>query len=584
MVFEARPSWDWRRLRLLAALVLGGTLAVVAPVFVPAWLDALLTREVVRGATDAFLWALLAAFLTTLAAAPVGLVVAAWRVRRARRRRQSWLGAARALVLCASGLMGAGLLEVAAGAWGSWYHQIPKLPTAFANAISPGAEVDPPAPTSFAKAGSDALDIVVVGESSAGGVPYQNWLSVGQILGWQLGRVFPGRAVRVDVRAAPGVPLEEAVKRLRGLERRPDAVLIYAGHNEFQGHFGWGRAVAHYPEEQWPRLRGDWLLEAVSRRSALGALVRESLDRNQLDNPPPVLQVRGVVDHPVCTPEEYARLRSDFRRRLEALVTYCETIGALPLLIIPPGNLGDFAPVRSVMAPTATKAERAAFARAFLAARALEASDPARAEGAYRALLDRQPGFAELHYRLARLLERAGDRTGARRHFVLARDLDGLPMRCPSDFQEVYRAIAERHGAVLVDGPEVLAALSPRGVTDDRLFHDAQHPNLRGYAALAQALLDKLCERRAFGWPAGRPAPVVSPAECARHFGMDAPKWATVCARGASFYERTAPARYDRSENLERARRYHEAARRIAAGASVEEAGLMSLDDCAVRK
>ncbi len=30
-------------------------------------------------------------------------------------------------------------------------------------------------------------------------------------------------------------------------------------------------------------------------------------------------------------------------------------------------------------------------------------------------------------------------------HYVAARDLDGLPMRLPSDFQQIYREVAARH-------------------------------------------------------------------------------------------------------------------------------------------
>jgi hypothetical protein len=298
----------------------------------------------------------------------------------------------------------------------------------------------------------------------------------------------------------------------------------------------------------------------------VGALVGEAIERPRVANAPPMKITRRLVDHTAYSRAEYDLLRNDFRRRLEALVAYCEQVGALTMLVVPPGNDGDFPPCRSVMSPGSTGPEREAFARDFLAARALEASDPARARVAYRALLARQPGFAEAHYRLARLLDGPDEKAEAHRHYVAARDLDGLPMRLPSDFQDAYFEVASRHDVVLVDGPALLGGLSPRGVGDDRLFHDAQHPNLRGYAALARALLERLKQRGAFGWPEGRPAPEVSAADCARHFGMDARRWATVCERAATFYKRTASIRYDPSESLEKARRYADAAKRLASG------------------
>ena len=157
---------------------------------------------------------------------------------------------------------------------------------------------------------------------------------------------------------------------------------------------------------------------------------------------------------------------------------------------------------RSCQSQTA-KAEREAFAREFLAARALEASGPARAPESYRALLAWQPGFAETHYRLAVLLEREGAWEEAYEQFVRARDLDGLPVRCVSSFQDVYREVAVRHDCVLVDGQALFHEIGVHGLLDDHLFVDAMHPTLKGHVALAQAVLDAIGARGALGLPRG---------------------------------------------------------------------------------
>ena len=61
----------------------------------------------------------------------------------------------------------------------------------------------------------------------------------------------------------------------------------------------------------------------------------------------------------------------------------------------------------------------------------------------------------------------------------------------------------------------MLEAISPNGILGNSLFHDAQHPNLRAYAAIASAVLGELGGRRAFGL---RPsaARVADPGECAK--------------------------------------------------------------------
>ena len=165
--------------------------------------------------------------------------------------------------------------------------------------------------------------------------------------------------------------------------------------------------------------------------------------------------------------------------------------------------------------------------------------NPAQAETVYRRLLERQPRFAETHFRLARLLEQAGHWDEAFRHYVAARDLDGLPMRLPSDFQQAYKDVAARHPrAILIDGPAEFHARADHGLIDDVFFADGFHPSLNGYTVLAQAILTKLRQQQVFGWSAEAPLPVVTPLDCAKRFQMDAPKWRGVCGYSAWFYNR----------------------------------------------
>ena len=151
-------------------------------------------------------------------------------------------------------------------------------------------------------------------------------------------------------------------------------------------------------------------------------------------------------------------------------------------------------------------------------------------------------------------------------------------MRCPESFRQAYRDVAREHpSVVLVESAEVLRPLSPHGILDDHVYHDAQHPTFRGYVALAQAVLDRLHERQALGWPAGKPAPRIDPDQCAGHFQLDKEKWAQVCERSAWFYKVTAYIRYDPSSRLERAEAYEAAARQIGQGRSPEQTGITGL-------
>ncbi|HEV3163061.1 MAG TPA: tetratricopeptide repeat protein, partial [Isosphaeraceae bacterium] len=388
-------------------------------------------------------------------------------------------------------------------------------------------------------------------------------------------RVFPGRKFDVQIEAAGGLTLEEAIRELRKINRRPDAIVIYSGHNEFQARYGWSRNVKYYLDEK-PRQRGA-LVALTGRLSPLCGLIEDTIDKHRVDEPPPKDAHRELIDHPSFTPEEYAFLRTDFHRRLEGIVAYCERIGALPILISPAGNEGDFPPDRSYLFPAVPLADREAAARRFQEARSIELTDPAAAVRLFRALLAQHPTFAEAHYRLAKLLEQGGEWPLAREHYLKARDCDGLPMRCPTDFLAAYPEVARRHDAIFVDGPAVFARLSPHGIIDDHLIHDGQHPTLRGYIALTQDLLEKLHTRHAFGWPDSVATPVIDPSECASHFELDAAKWSFVCHHTAGFHARTSKLRYDPSEHLARVQRLVDAANQIEAGKSPDEVGITGL-------
>jgi hypothetical protein len=588
---SALRSW-FRRIVVGLLLVAAGVLAVVAWILGPDYLDLFWSRlphEFTRRAAFLYLDALLIGYAVAMAVA-IGLIVGVLVMRKRRRpddprrrRRQIQL-----LALGVSILLTLLALDAGAAAWSAWQRRPPRLPELLfrPGPSGPMGELVPlpsgPTPTLPSRFPTDgagrvssALRLLVIGESSGRGEPYYPWLSVGQIVAWKLESVFPGRPIRVETWATGGATLKEMHARLAGLTYRPDALIVYVGHNEFQARFSWQREPGGYYDDDMPALYSPATLTAVLRFSPLCRLVMETWDRHRIDLAPPRYVTRKLVDQPVCTTEEYEAILGDFRHRLEEVAAYCDRIGTLPIFIIPACNDGGYDPSRSVLAPETPRAEREAFARDVVRARELEHRDADAALRLVRELVARHPEFAETQYRLARLLEQAGDRGEARKHYILAREGDGLPLRCPESFRRAYReAAAKSPSVLLVDGPAVLEATSPDGIADDRLLHDAQHPNIRGYAALAQDLLGQLRGRRALGWPEGAGTSLVDDDACIRHFQLDAGRWADVCRQEAKFYEITAYTRFDPAFRLERCEDYNRAARAIRAGRDPREAGI----------
>jgi hypothetical protein len=353
-------------------------------------------------------------------------------------------------------------------------------------------------------------------------------------------------------------------------------LIVYAGHNEFSARFPWSREIRHYDDDKQPGL-WERFVQQVESRSPLCRLIREEADKCRVAIPPPPAGYRKLVDEPVFTPAEYSILLDDFERRLEAIVEFAQRAGALPILISPPANDSDYEPNRSYLPPQTTRYEREAFARDFLAARQLEESDPQASLMRYRALVDRQPGFADLHHRLARMYKRRGDWDQAYLHAQASRDLDGFPQRLPTRFQELYRKVAARHRCALIDGQAYFHEIGVHGLLDDHLFHDGIHPSLRGQLALAQAVLQVLHDRQAIGWPKAAAVPIIDPAACARHFKLTPWAWEKICNAGIMFYDLTAGARYDSSERIAKRHAFGQAMERIKAGEAPESVGLPNI-------
>jgi hypothetical protein len=546
--WRAVATWAWP---LVVVLVLAATVYAIEP-----WLS-LVPRDLGRLWTERFLRSILIVYPGLLLLIPLGFAASAWRLVRSRRRGRHAPRAARLCLLCGSAALSLAALELAAAAWLAWEHRMPALPTRFAEP----------------KGLKDEISLVVIGGSSAVGYPYSPTLSIGQIVAWQIERALPGKKVVLDIRARLGQNTEVMHLGLANLDRRPDIMIIYSGHNEFLSRYEDSRDEGYREAPEGAVLHR---LYELSLHSPLCVLIYETVAQHRLGGPPPRINRHRLIDAPACTPSEYLERMTDFRRRLDALAAYCRQVGAVAVMVIDPSNESGFEPNRTVLSAPPSPERRDALTARFDRARAAEAASPRESEGVYRGLLADAPEFAEAHFRLGRLLERGGKFDEAREHYIRARDLDGFPVRCTSEMAQAYRDAAARHGSILVDGPAVLRKRSRHGILDDELFHDAHHPSFPAQVGLAQAVMDDLYRRKDFGLGAdGSPAPIIDPAACAAHFNVNTHTWLGALIRASAYFNNLASARYDPSERRAKHRRLSEAAEQVHDGRiKPEDAGI----------
>ena len=188
---QTMPTFLYRLVRAAGsavALVLAGTTIMLAW----EWLKTIrpptdYPRYLAIGILEVFL-AGYSVLLTAVALAVVVLGSVVW-------WSQSRSQTARWLLLCGSIVLGLGMAETAAAVWLSWIHRLPSLPQQYTRPAHP----------------YDEILIVVIGESSALGVPYEDWLSVGTIVGRELQKAIPAHHFRVEILAETGATDRKSV-------------------------------------------------------------------------------------------------------------------------------------------------------------------------------------------------------------------------------------------------------------------------------------------------------------------------------------------------------------------------------------
>jgi lysophospholipase L1-like esterase len=353
-----------------------------------------------------------------------------------------------------------------------WFRSETSLPTALGDAF----------PASKPEGG---LRFVVQGGSSAAGYPYYYGGSFSRMLDQALEDAFPDRHVDVintSMAAVNSYALADVAREI--VDIQPDAVLIYAGHNEYYGVLGVGsaQALGRHPafvnlylslqrlhtfrllDQGLSRLAG--LFRASAGETAARSTLMERMVGEQVIPFGSDLHLQGI---------------EQFRHNLMNLLDIYGAAGVPVFIATIASNERDQAPfVDAVTAADAyrTEVRRAAAARDTTALSSLIAQEP----------LGASAWFARGHLALAGP-DRNPDQ--AQSDLVAARDRDALRFRASSEINGIIRTL---NGVTVVDAEAALRSASPDGVIGNRHMLEHLHPNIDGTFLVARAFMDALTE------------------------------------------------------------------------------------------
>lgn len=338
----------------------------------------------------------------------------------------------------------------------------------------------------------DSLRIVVQGGSSAAGFPYGYGASLAGMLEQRLRRLMPGRHVEVISTAMSAVnsyTLLDFADEI--VAQRPNAVMIYAGHNEYLGVLGVGSALS---SDLSPALtRATMRLRRYAVYQAVERLIGRSGPQGDAlgEQPGRTLMARIARDKAIpYGSQTYEKGVAQFESNLERLVARYRR-ARIPVIVgTLASNEGGLAPFHGgVTDPAAADA----YAAHMTAGReALDAGNLAIADRAFDQAMRLDDRAADAWYARGQTAQRRGRHADAREYFLAAKDRDQLRFRAPERFNEVVREVAGRHGATVADVQAALASAARHGVIDGDFMLEHVHPNLDGYFLLADAYFDAL--------------------------------------------------------------------------------------------
>ncbi|HET6559481.1 MAG TPA: hypothetical protein VFG54_19310 [Prolixibacteraceae bacterium] len=240
------------------------------------------------------------------------------------------------------------------------------------------------------------------------------------------------------------------------LNEKPDAILIYAGHNEFYGAFGAGSNEAVYHNSTMIKIHLKLInfrvyQLAVNTMGKITSLFASS------DNKRGTLMARIVKDADILYGSKTYKVGLDnYQSNLGDMLEMAKEKNVPVFISDLVSNLRDLKPFKSI------------------------------ASGELKG--------ADEYYSIAQKFEQQGDIQKAKENYALARDYDCIRFRASSDINKAVKELANKYQAHYVPTLDLFNANAQNGIVGNDLLTEHVHPNIKGAFLLSEAFYKKIVE------------------------------------------------------------------------------------------
>jgi len=314
--------------------------------------------------------------------------------------------------------------------------------------------------------------IFVLGESTAAGFPYGNNVTFTRILNRRLSDTFPDKHIEVVNTAMTAINSYSQLDFMNEiLQHKPDAILIYSGHNEFYGALGVG-SMESFGKQRWI-VKATLFLQKFRTYILIRNFILDiknwfgsDFSLIETSDPNSTLMQRIVKNKIIpFNSKDYEIGKNQFRENLSEIIQGALDKGVKVLIGELVSNVHDSEPFETVE-------------------------------------IDKLPRADEV-FKTAKEYENQGKYDEARKTFYLAKDLDALRFRAPEDFNIIIHKLAAKYKIPVVPIKSYFESNSPNQIIGNNLMHEHLHPNIEGYFIMADAFFNSMRKEKFISteWP-----------------------------------------------------------------------------------
>lgn len=309
----------------------------------------------------------------------------------------------------------------------------------------------------------DALRIIVQGGSTASGFPFGYGASIAGMLDYRLKQSFPDRTVEVINTALAAVNSYTVLDFVDEIiEQQPDAVLIYAGHNEYLGILGVGSAYTAANSQAatllYLKLKNSRIFQLL--QNIYWQFTKAEQPKNAQKSRTFMSKVAKHKNIPYGS-ELYEAGLAQFDNNISLVIAKYQAAGIPVFISTIASNLADQTPFSS--------------------------------ENSH------DDHSADYFYQKGKGLVAQENFQKAKEAFIKARDLDLLRFRAPSAMNDIIVELSKKESVYFVDANKALTNAAEQGVIGKSLMLEHLHPTIKGYFVIADSFYQALERSNVFG-------------------------------------------------------------------------------------